>query len=263
MLTIGEFSSATRLTVKALRVYHDEGLLVPERIDAVNGYRYYGDESFRKARIILILRDLGFSIREMKDILIRCSDDGELEDFFRHRLAEVESEVVRMQEVRGRIRVLLESGKEYTMRRDLEISERNVDEMWMCGIRYRGAYGDIGTCYAELFRKVGRFCIGKPFAIYYDCEYREDADIEAGIAVRKEVTVNGISCRRLSGGRFVSVVHRGSYDTLGIAYKALFEYLSGKGLKVVGPSREVYLKGPGMIFPRDPRNFATEIMVPV
>lgn len=39
MLTMGEFSAATRLTVKALRLYHDEGILVPERIDPMSGYR--------------------------------------------------------------------------------------------------------------------------------------------------------------------------------------------------------------------------------
>ena len=49
MLTIGEFSAASRLTIKALRMYHDEGILVPEKIDPVSGYRYYGDASDRKS----------------------------------------------------------------------------------------------------------------------------------------------------------------------------------------------------------------------
>lgn len=263
MLTTGEFSSATRLTVKALRLYHDEGLLVPEKIDAISGYRYYGDESFRRARVILVLRDLGFQIREMKEILDRCTDDDELDEVLRKRLNEVESEMARMQDVRSRIRILLENGKGDMMKKDLEITERDIADVWVCGIRYTGAYGDIGTRYAELFKKVGRFCVGRPFAIYYDCEYKEAADIEATVAVRKEVSVPGIACRKLPGGHFVCIIHRGPYETLGGAYKAAFEYISGKGLTVKGPTRETYLKGPGMIFARDPHKFVTEIMISV
>lgn len=263
MLTTGEFSSATRLTVKALRLYHDEGLLVPERIDAITGYRYYGDESFRRARVILVLRDLGFPIREMKEILDRCTDDDELDEVLRKRLKEVETEMARMQDVRSRIRVLLENGEGDMMKKDLEISERDVPDTWACGIRYTGAYADIGKYYAELFKKVGRFCAGRPFAIYYDCEYKESADIEAAVSVRKEVAVPGVSCRMLNGGHFVSIIHRGPYETIGEAYKAAFEYIAGKNLAAKGPTREIYLKGPGMIFTRDPHKFVTEIMIPV
>jgi DNA-binding transcriptional MerR regulator/effector-binding domain-containing protein len=262
MLTIGEFSQATRLTVKALRIYHDEGLLVPERIDAVNGYRHYGDASFRRAEAIVILRDLGFSIAEMKDIFSRCSDDDELESFFRRRLENVERELARMQDVRGRIRLYAENGRDESMKKNLEIREIDVDDMWVCGIRYVGRYDGIGERFAELFRKAGRYCAGKPFAMYYDCEHKEEADIEASVPVRKEVTIPGITCRKLGGGRFVSIVHRGPYDAIGTAYKALFEYLEERGLAAGGPIRELYLKGPGMIFPRDPKNFVTEIMVP-
>ncbi|MBU1079193.1 MAG: MerR family transcriptional regulator, partial [Spirochaetes bacterium] len=64
---MGEFSAATRLTVKALRLYHDEGILVPERIDPFSGYRYYGDASWKRARSVSLLRELGFSHRELKD----------------------------------------------------------------------------------------------------------------------------------------------------------------------------------------------------
>ncbi len=263
MLTIGEFSSATRLTVKALRIYHEEGLLVPERVDAVTGYRYYGDGSFRRAQAIVILRDLGFSIQEMGAIFAQCADDDELGSFFRRRLAEVERELARMREVRGLIRVYGEGEREETMRENLEIREITANDAWMCGIRYRGAYANIGRYFSDLFKKAGRYYVGKPFALYYDCEHREEADIEAGILVRREVSIPGVDCRVLPGGNFVSILHRGPYEALGVAYKALFEYLSGKNLELGGPLRELYLKGPGMIFPRDPSRFVTEIRAPV
>ncbi len=83
MLTIGEFSKATRLTVKALRIYHEAGLLVPEKVDASTAYRFYGDSSFKKANAICLLRELGFSLKEMKVILDSCKDDDELVVFLK------------------------------------------------------------------------------------------------------------------------------------------------------------------------------------
>jgi len=263
MLTTGEFSSATRLTVKALRLYHEEGLLVPEKIDTVTGYRYYGDESFRRANSVILLRELGFSISEMKMILSSCKDEDELASFFSDRLREVEKEILRIRDARNRISYFIESAKEDTMRKNLEICERDVNDALICGIRFLGTYPEIGSHFGELMKKAGRYIKGRTFALYYDGEYKDsNADIEAAVEVRKEIDVPGISCRNLKGGHFACIAHRGSYDQLGIAYKALFDYLKERGLRLSGPVREVYHKGPGWIIPRDPKRFVTEIMFP-
>ena len=67
----------------------------------------------------------------------------------------------------------------------------------------------------------------------------------------------------LPGGRCVSLLHRGPYDELGRSYQRVFEYLEGKGLKPALPTREVYLKGPGMIFRGNPKRYLTEILLPI
>jgi DNA-binding transcriptional MerR regulator len=40
-VAIGEFSRLTHLTVKTLRHYHEQGLLVPYAVDGTSGYRRY------------------------------------------------------------------------------------------------------------------------------------------------------------------------------------------------------------------------------
>jgi Transcriptional regulator, effector-binding domain/component len=70
-----------------------------------------------------------------------------------------------------------------------------------------------------------------------------------------------IGSRVLKGGRVVSVIHKGPYETIGNAYKKLFGYINSNGLKVTGPSREIYLKGPGLILPRSPKKFITELQM--
>ena len=69
MLRIGEFSKLSHLTVKALRFYEREGLLIPENVDEWTGYRTYDTSQLKDAAIIKSYRQLGLSIDEIKAIL--------------------------------------------------------------------------------------------------------------------------------------------------------------------------------------------------
>ena len=79
--------------------------------------------------------------------------------------------------------------------------------------------------------------------------------------LKKAVAVEGIDVRELPGGRALCLLHRGPYDQLNRSYGRLLERSKSRGLKVQVPSREVYLKGPGMIFKGNPRNYLTEIQM--
>ena len=79
--------------------------------------------------------------------------------------------------------------------------------------------------------------------------------------VKKGKKVQGISVRELPGGRCVSLVHKGPYDTIGRSYDRIMACIKEKGYCPRLPSREVYLKGPGMILKGRPENYLTEIQV--
>ena len=69
LLTIGEFSKMTYLSVKALRHYHDIGLLEPIRVDPSTGYRRYGADQVGTAQAIRRFRDLDMPIDEVRQVL--------------------------------------------------------------------------------------------------------------------------------------------------------------------------------------------------
>lgn len=68
-MTIGRFSSLTRISVRMLRHYDEHGVLVPARIDPATGYRWYGSEQLDDAVDIRRLRDLGVSVSAIRAIL--------------------------------------------------------------------------------------------------------------------------------------------------------------------------------------------------
>jgi len=81
MLSIGEFSQVTRLSVKALRLYHEKGILVPGSVNLRSKYRYYGSRDVERALIVRRLRELGFSLQEIKEIVGGCQDDAQIADY--------------------------------------------------------------------------------------------------------------------------------------------------------------------------------------
>lgn len=68
MLKIGEFSKLSYLTIKALRFYEKEGLLIPQKVDQKTGYRFYKTSQLTDAAMIKSYRQLGLTIEEIKEI---------------------------------------------------------------------------------------------------------------------------------------------------------------------------------------------------
>ena len=69
MLRIGEFSKLSQLTVKALRFYEREGVLAPSEVNPHTGYKLYTTSQLTDAAKVKQLRQLGFSVGEVKQIL--------------------------------------------------------------------------------------------------------------------------------------------------------------------------------------------------
>lgn len=69
MIKIGDFSKLAHVTVKTLHHYGEMGLLQPARIDRFNGYRFYTLEQLPRLNRILALKDLGFSLEQVAQLI--------------------------------------------------------------------------------------------------------------------------------------------------------------------------------------------------
>jgi DNA-binding transcriptional MerR regulator/effector-binding domain-containing protein len=263
MFTIGELSKLTQLPVKTLRFYHEQGLLVPACIDPDSGYRYYDQSHVETARAIVHLRDLEFPLSEIKQLLDSRRDEDLLAILERQQAA-VKDRIKRLRTAAKSLdQFVFEERKARTMANTTtDVQEKVLAPCLVAGIRTKGRYGDCGPLFGRLGRNLGRHICGSPMLLHYDCEYREsDADFEACMPIRRAVEAKGIAVRELPGGRCVSLVHRGPYDQLSHSYARVFKYINDCKYKVLSPSREVYLRGPGMIFKGNPEKYLTEIQV--
>lgn len=76
LMMIGNFARATGLTASALRFYADAGVLEPDDVDTVSGYRLYGRHQIDSAVMIRRLRDLGMPLARVREVLSGPASDA-------------------------------------------------------------------------------------------------------------------------------------------------------------------------------------------
>jgi DNA-binding transcriptional MerR regulator len=99
LLTIGELSERTGVAPSALRYYEELGLMPPAL--RASGQRRYEASAVKLVGMILLLRDAGFSLAEMKTLLASRSQASDAwRELHRHKLSELEEHIERTQAAR-------------------------------------------------------------------------------------------------------------------------------------------------------------------
>jgi len=269
MYSIGEFSMASGIPIRTLRFYHEVGLLVPASVDQVTNYRSYDERNLELAKVLVALRKFEFSLEEIREILNECRDDADMVAQLERQRKSLAAKVQHYQSLIRTIDGLMANQRHEREESKMKttsptIEERDVASMLVAGIRMKGSYSDCGKGFATLGKRLTWRIAGKPLCLFYDGEYREgDANFEPCMPIRQPIESVGIAVRELPAVHCVTLVHRGPYDELKNSYARLIKHVKEHGYKISLPTREVYLKGPGMIFRGNPKKYLTEIQLPV
>jgi diguanylate cyclase (GGDEF)-like protein len=109
---IGEFSELTGISKRMLRHYGELGLIEPEYTDPETGYRYFSDGQQSDARNILVLSRLGFSLKEVSEILNGETDAESFMTMLKNREAELRLQIDRESGMLLRIQALIEMSEQ-------------------------------------------------------------------------------------------------------------------------------------------------------
>jgi DNA-binding transcriptional MerR regulator len=140
-ISIGEFARRSRLSVKALRLYDELGVLVPARVDETSGYRYYDVAQLEAARLVAMLRQLGLPLAAIRELLA-CDPVAAAERIAAHwRQVEAAHDARReladylVNRLSGKRSVMYEVATREVPERSVLCLKRNVDEQgaWALG----------------------------------------------------------------------------------------------------------------------------------
>lgn len=267
MLRIGEFSKMSKTTIKTLRYYDEEGLLVPQEVDKFTGYRLYATGQLAEVHKIQALRQIGLSIAEIKLIL---GGKVSICDILQKRKEEIIAELACTNDQLSRIEFILSDQEEDNFMSYQaiikELPECNVYSTEKVIPSY-DAYFDVipqigeklAKKYPDLKCSVPEYC----FVKYLDGEYKEkDIRIEFCEAVEKlEEDFDDIKFKKLPSVTAVSVMHKGPYSKLGNAYSFIMKWIEENGYTITDCSRENYIDG---IWNKESdADWLTEIQIPV
>lgn len=251
-LSIGEFSKMTYLTVKALRHYHDVGLLEPAAVDPVTGYRFYVPEQVPEAQAIRRFRDLDMPIDQIR-VVLRSPDGAARNQAILGHLAEMQHQLERTQQTVASLQALLQDGATVTGLGGplLSIEHRTVAPYRVAAIAAVVACADAGdwctATFAELHAALagaGIATVGPDGALYSD-EFFEDGagPVTAFVPIAGDgVRLGGaVTALELPAVELAVLVHDGPFDDLDRAYGDLGTYIAARDLSAGGPVRESYL----------------------
>lgn len=267
MLKIGDFSKLARISIRMLRHYDSMGLLTPESIDRFTGYRYYSEAQLPLACRINALRDMGFGLSDMQEIL--REGDGT----FRRRLEEKRAELGDQAEGLRRRMLLLETaierlGKEGSAM-TYHVTRKVLPEMYMACVR------QVIPCYereGDVWQLMGRELEplhvqdGNPsytLVVFYDGDYKEEnVDVEA----RKNVIgtypdTEHVKFKTIPAVEIASVTQKGGYDWISEANAVLANWIHDNGYEIDGLGFNIYHVSPHES--RNPDDWVTEVCYPI
>jgi DNA-binding transcriptional MerR regulator len=239
LLTIGEFSRLTHVSVKALRHYHDVGLLAPADIDRGSGYRFYAAAQAPTAQLIRRFREMDMPLEQIKAVLC-ASDADERDRLIVAHLRSMQRQLEQTQATVASLRTLLEGGGP-TPSVTLVTIEPVHALMVHRTVAWDDTEGWLHDTLGDLRRRLeeGDATRSGPDGALYSGEFFENhlGEVTAFIPIGAASSDSDV----LAGGPVALTVHEGPFSELDRVYAALGAFVAERGIGAGTPIRESYL----------------------
>jgi DNA-binding transcriptional MerR regulator/predicted transcriptional regulator YdeE len=270
MLNIGEFARLGQVSRRMLRHYDELGVLRPEQVDPANGYRLYSAFQLGRLHRLLVLRDLGFTLEQIRDLLDEDPSIEQVRGMLRMRRAQIEQDVAedqaRLRRIEAHLRAL--QGSENVDFNDVVIKQTQP-------IRIAEAtasapdFGpeNIGPVFARRLPDVWAHLHAAGVEPGIVVAYYDWADDDGSIVVHLGFEIGAqqvpetdeVRAVELPVSTVASVVHRGPIDGIVPVYEALVRWIEDSGHHLAGRSRELYHDW----HEDDPSRNVTELQMPI
>ena len=268
MLKIGDFSKLSRVSIRMLRYYDEIGLLIPEFTDPFTGYRHYGEAQLTAANRIAALRDMGFGLVAIAELMRRSEDT---EAFRQGLLRQKEETLQEAENVHTRLRLLdtaLERlGKDNAMNYTVTLKE--IPKRYVASVRkVIPSYDKEGKLWEILMRETAPLRIqdGSPCyttAIFHDGEFKEnDVDVEVQKSVKGTYPdTENVVFKTEPPIQVASATCKGSYEQMNAVNEAVAHWVGDNGYVFAGKAFNIYHVSPHET--QNPDEYVTEVCYPV
>lgn len=256
MFSIGDFARLGRVSVRMLRHYDAIGLLRPATVDATTGYRYYRADQLGRLNRVVALKDLGFTLQQVQEILDDQVGAEQLRGMLRLRRAQLEAQLSadarRLAGVEARLRMIESEGHMNTEDVVVKpVAPVRVAELTAIAASYESEHIGpvIQPLYPELIRRIeaARVQPTGPAIAYYEPApgtSGEEVVVHAGIpvAVDPHPGYDFAVVDLPAIGSAATIVHHGDMAGVEPTMQVLARWIEDNGYSTDGYAREVYLE---------------------
>ena len=259
---IGMFAQMNHITIKTLRFYEEQGLLLPAYVDGENGYRYYTMNQMADIQRITALKQAGFTLDDIK-LINQGADTAYLlstkKAALLKKIAELTSQIA---VIDGYL-----SGPAGTL--DAPVLIRTIPAVTVASMKKRiDSYDELFSLMPEMGAEIERlgcrcalpeYC----FTHYLEPGFRDEHIlIETCEAVTEKKEDSAlVKFRELPEITAACIFHKGSYSNFSESYAAILRFIEENGYKICGNIRENYIDG---IWNKDrEEDWLSEIQIPV
>ncbi|WP_369380011.1 MerR family transcriptional regulator [Streptomyces sp. cg36] len=271
MFTIGDFARHGRVSVRMLRHYDATGLLRPAHVDPATGYRFYTAAQLARLNRVIALKDLGFTLLQVREILDEKVDTAELRGMLRLRQAElaaaIETGRARLRQVEARLRSIESEGHMPTDDVVLKsVPAIRVAELTGTAESFEPEHitAVIRPLYQELFQRLAAAGIAPsgPGIAWYEDGPRGGGAITVHAGVQVSAPPGHHDALRVHDlpavDRAATAVHRGPMSQVLTTVQTLAHWIEENGYRSTAYPREVTLE-----CPEDEADWVTELQEPV
>ncbi|HEY1015017.1 MAG TPA: MerR family transcriptional regulator [Herpetosiphonaceae bacterium] len=252
MLAIGSFAGASFLSIKALRLYDQLGLLKPSYTDPQSGYRYYGLGQLQHARLIRMLRQMEMPLATIRQVLEADPASAELTVRGYVRALEERTDLAR-QLVNHVLAHIYE--EENPMALNVQVLALDAQPVVSISKRITVAQieqhidSSIGALFGYI-EQAGGSSAGAPFGIFHGpVNQEEDGPLEVCVPVAAPLAGAGeIVAATLPPTQAASVTMTGDeceFPAILKAYDAASDWIHANGYEISGSPREIWHSPPG------------------
>jgi DNA-binding transcriptional MerR regulator len=239
LVSIGDFARMTFLSVKALRHYHEVGLLAPAEIDPETGYRRYEAAQVPTAQVIRRLRELGMSLDDVRAV-IEAPDVRARNAAISAHLRRMEGELEQTRATVKSLRLLLDETAPAPIAIEYRIEEASRALAICAEIAHDDMFSWLDDAFAELHAAVKQRTA--PDGALFSGELMEDEFGEIVALVPGAGEVGGrVQALELPRVEYAVAIHAGPLEEVDRTYAALGTVVAERAIGVQGHLRENYL----------------------
>lgn len=254
MFTVGEFATLARVSKRLLRYYDEIGLLKPAHIDSSSGYRYYSAEQMAQLNRILVLKELGLSLDQIRRMLHDDISTDEMQGMLLLKKLEIEqqlrAEMQRIHKIEARLGAI--RNRETDKPLDVVVKEIPAQAALSLLTVFPTFEDAVSTQDQIRARLPERSGYGLCFIICHDDEVLErDMKLEMGCIVEnpKHAAVRlyeglELSPRQLPAVEMMATtIVTGALESIHAGYGEMGLWVEKNGYRLAGLPREMTLKG--------------------